>query len=735
MSWFEEQIRKRKRSDQNAVEEAVLNMTGAVMGQRVSRALSKDRSGASDAIEEILRYYHVKAKEIPESVRNFKDIYDMNELLEYVMRPFGIMRRQVKLSKKWYHDAAGAMIGVRKDDGSVIALIPNGWGGYTYFDRKTGRNVHLNHRTAENVEPDAIAFYKSFPMTKLRMSDLLKYIIRQISLGDVVMLIISMLVVTGVGFLVPWLNNLLFSDVIDSGSVRILIGVGIYMVCVAISRMLFSSIQSMMSMRITTRLSFTVEAATIMRILSLPPSFFKDFSAGELSSRSGHITNLCSQIVDMVLNTGLTTIFSLSYISQVFLYAPDLVVPALLVTLATLVISVISFLVQIGVTRKAMLASSKESGLTYQLISGIQKIKLAGAERRAFARWGDTFAEAVRYVYDPPLFLKISSVITLAVSLLGTIVMYAAAIRSGVSVAQYYAFNSAYGMVNSAFLALSGIAAGIANIKPTMEMAKPIMEAEPEASEERDVITSLSGRIEINNVIFHYPDDDRKILDDLSLTIRPGQYVAIVGKTGCGKSTLLRVMLGFEIPQRGTVYYDGKDIKKIDVRSLRRRIGTVMQNGKLFNGSIYSNITIAAPWLTMDEAWEAAEIAGIAKEIREMPMGMHTIIAEGQGGISGGQRQRLLIARAVAPKPGILMLDEATSALDNLTQKHISDALDRMKCTRIVIAHRLSTIRQCDRIIMLDQGKIVEDGTYEELLAAHGAFAEMVERQRLEENK
>jgi len=254
----------------------------------------------------------------------------------------------------------------------------------------------------------------------------------------------------------------------------------------------------------------------------------------------------------------------------------------------------------------------------------------------------------------------------------------------------------------------------------------------PEVSEDKLVLTRLSGGIELNNVTFRYKEDMPPVLDDLSLKIRPGQYVAIVGKTGCGKSTLMRVMLGFETPQKGAVYYDGRDLNRIDLKSLRRRIGAVMQNGKLFTGDIFSNITISAPWLTLDDAWEAAELAGMADDIRAMPMGMHTLIAEGQGGVSGGQRQRLLIARAVAPKPKILMFDEATSALDNLTQKQVSEALDRMKCTRIVIAHRLSTIRQCDRIIVLDKGHIVEDGSYEELIEKGGAFAELVARQRLD---
>ena len=316
--------------------------------------------------------------------------------------------------------------------------------------------------------------------------------------------------------------------------------------------------------------------------------------------------------------------------------------------------------------------------------------------------------------------------------LVGTLAMYTMAVKFGISVADYYAFDTAYGMVSGAFGALAGIALNIAQIKPMLTMVQPFFDAVPEVSDGKQVLTRLSGGIEMNNVSFRYSENMPLIIDNLSLKIRPGQYVAIVGKTGCGKSTLMRLLLGFEHPQKGAIYYDGKDLERIDLRSLRRRVGVVMQSGKLFQGDIYSNIVISAPWLSQDEAWEAAELAGIAEDIRKMPMGMNTVISEGSGGISGGQRQRLMIARAVAPKPKILMFDEATSALDNMTQKKVSESLDALKCTRIIIAHRLSTIKQCDRIIVLDQGKIIEDGKYDELIAKNGFFAELVARQRLD---
>ena len=387
---------------------------------------------------------------------------------------------------------------------------------------------------------------------------------------------------------------------------------------------------------------------------------------------------------------------------------------------------------QKAVTQQLMEQSAKENGLSYALISGVQKVKLSGAEKRAFAKWSEQYAQVARLQYDPPMFLKVNGVISLAISLIGTLVMYAVAVKSGVSVSEYYAFNSAYAMITGAFTSLASIAAMVGQIIPILNMAKPILDTEPEISADKQMVDRISGGIELNNVSFRYSEDMPNVVDDMSLKIRPGQYVAIVGRTGCGKSTLMRLLLGFESPQKGAIYYDGRDMASLDLKSLRRRMGVVMQDGKLFQGDIYSNITISAPWLTLNDAWEAAEMAGVADDIRRMPMGMHTLISEGSGGISGGQRQRLLIARAIAPKPRVLMFDEATSALDNITQRVVSDSLDKLKCTRIVIAHRLSTIRHCDRIIVLDGGHIVEDGTYEELIAQNGYFAELVARQRLD---
>lgn len=726
MGWFDEQIKQRKRNDDEIFSEAFVGIADAVLGSRMASAYSTADKQAEDAIGEILKYYHVKPREVPASIKG------LNDRLEFLLRPYGIMRRRVKLEKGWHRDAIGAMLTTRKDDGTIVALIPKGLRGYVYFESSTGKWVKLTQKNETLFDEEGICFYKPFPLKKLTIPALLRYVLDCLSPADLSLVALATLAVSLVGLLMPKLNNLLFGTVVESGQLRLLIGIAVFLISAGISSLLVNAVKALVVERVNTKIDLSIQAAAMMRILSLPADFFKQYSSGDLASRTGYLQSLCSMLVSAVLNTGLTSVFSLLYISQIFVYAPMLVVPALSITLVTLVFTLVTTFSQMKLTRQQMELASKESGMSYALITGIQKIKLSGAEKRAFARWAEVFSRRLALTANPPMLLRANGAISTAISLAGTIIMYYFALKSGISVAEYYAFNTAYGMMSGAFLSLAGIASTVARLKPVLDMAKPLMETVPEVSEGKVVIDRLSGGIELNNVSFRYNESMPMVIDDLSLKIRPGQYVAIVGSTGCGKSTLMRLLLGFEKPQKGAVYYDGKDLNAIDLKSLRRKIGVVMQDGKLFQGDIFSNITISAPQLTLKEAWEAAEMAGIADDIRAMPMGMHTIISEGSGGVSGGQRQRLMIARAIAPKPKILMFDEATSALDNLTQKTVSDSLDKLKCTRIVIAHRLSTIRHCDRILYLEKGKILEDGTYDELIARGGKFAQLVERQRLD---
>lgn len=724
MGWFDEQIRQRIENDEEMFADAFVQMANLVNNEKIIAGFSDDRKVAEEAIGDILKYYHIPVREIPDKMK------EINEVLEYLLRPAGIMRRTVKLTPGWYKDAVGAMLGTKKD-GEIIALLPGKTHGYYYKEYTTGKIKKINSNNAGEIGEEAICFYQPFPLTRLKSTDLLLYLFRQLHTRDYLFLFMAAAITTVLGLAIPAISHYLYGEVLLYARQALLLAAVSTLFFVTLSGNVMKVIKEIFHAGISARMNLAVESAVMMRVLSMPADFFKEYSSGELANRVGYMNQLCTMLFDAVFSTGLTAVFSLIYIGQVIEFAPALAGPSVMITLLTAGFSLLAAFVQMRVTEKRMFEEGKENGMVYALINGVTKIKNAGAEKRAFARWSRQYVKAAECLYQPPAFLKVSQIIITAISLFGTIILYYTAIQSRISMADYMAFNSAYGMVSGAFKALAGIVATIAQIKPILNMVAPLLETEPELDMKRQVVTRLRGSIELNNVSFRYQENMPNVLDNLSLKIKPGQYVAIVGKTGCGKSTLLRILLGFEKPQKGAVYYDGKDLSSMDLKSLRQKIGVVMQNGKLFQGDIYSNITISAPHLTLEQAWEAAEMAGMAEDIRQMPMGMHTLISEGQGGISGGQRQRLLIARAIAPKPRILMFDEATSALDNLTQKQVAESLERLKCTRIVIAHRLSTIKHCDRIIVLDQGKIVEDGTYETLLNQQGYFSALVERQRV----
>ncbi|WP_029321543.1 ATP-binding cassette domain-containing protein [Butyrivibrio sp. AE3004] len=722
MGWFEDQIKERNKRDQEAFEYSMEKLVRAVIGQRGSIA-DDDRLYTSEVIRNILTFFGCKNTDIPSNIDN------LEEELEYSLQPNGIMRRKVELTKGWSFDGTGLMLGFFEEDKSAVLLIPRNTSGYYYRDRVTGRKIKVKKHDEKLFSKEAYVFYKPLPLRKLDMSDLISFMTHCITPGDVVSATFASFMVVFLGMLIPLFVRILTGPVLDSGNMRFLLSTALVIGTTVITTQLINTIKSLLLFRVETKMSAQVEAAVMMRIMSLPASFFREFSSGELAKREQSIEQVCSLLISNVFSTILAAIMSLFYIYQVFIITPVLFMPAITIVLLVFVIVLFASLLQTHVNKKLMKASAEGMGITYGLISGIQKIKLAGAEKRAFAKWTEQFAQKAQCLYNPPFFLKINNCLVTAVLLFGNVVLYDLAARNHVSQSDFYAFNVAFGQVMAAFVALANIASSIAQIRPAMEMAGPILNAEPEVYSENEVIERLSGSIELNNVSFRYDNSMPYIINNLSLKIKAGEYVAIVGETGCGKSTLVRLLLGFEKPEKGAIYYDKKAINSIDLKSLRKKIGVVLQNSSLIQGDIFSNITISAPSLTLEEAWEAAEIAGMGDAIRNMPMGMHTIISEGHGGISGGQKQRIMIARAIAPKPKILIFDEATSALDNITQKKVSDALDGLNCTRIVIAHRLSTIKNCDRILLLKDGKIAEEGSFEELVEKKGYFAELVKRQ------
>lgn len=716
----------RKRLDDDQVSEAYERIARAVEGSKRTSRMSFDDVAATDsAVEALLRYFGKKPAPVPESLT------DPSDRMDYAIRSCGMMKRKVVLEGNWWTDASGAYLG-QLATGEPVAIIPFGLRSYGYVDPSTNKKVLLTSRTAASVMPEAYCFYRPLPEEKLSVRDLMQFMVASLDPGDYLRIAIASLAVALVGLLPPVANSLLFDRIIPSGEMALIVPICAMLLGVTIASALIGILRVLVTDRLSSKLSMQMEAAIMARVLSLPPSFFKDRQAGDLAKRVSRVRNVVTMLTGVLLGTALTSLFSLVYIAQIAAYTPSLVAPAIVIILVQVVLSL--FITQAKARRQRMIVDADlvVSGLVPALLNGISKLKLSGAEKRAFARWADAEANYLAAQYDVPLWFKVADTLPALVTLVGTIFIYWFAGSAGVSLADFMAFNVAYGSVSAAILMLAGTAGRLVQVQSYLEAIKPILEEQPESAKHGKQITSLSGSIEVAGVTFRYDPNQKPVLEDLSLKVSSGEYLAIVGTSGSGKSTLLRLLMGFEKPERGAIYYGGQDVADMDVRSLRRVIGVCLQNGKLFAGTLFSNIVLASPRATMDDAWEAAELAGVADDIRDMPMGMHTLITEGSGGVSGGQRQRILIARAVCSKPRVLMFDEATSALDNVTQKHVSDSLTRLKCTRIVVAHRLSTIKLADRIVMLDAGRIVETGTYEELVAKGGAFADLVKRQQLE---
>ena len=724
--WMESQIETRAQLDSDALERAYAELAASVSGEYAAPRISIDDVEQVDgAAKTCLKYIGVTPGAVPDNVE------DIEERLDWLCRPTGTMRRGIKLTKGWQNNAFGAMLG-SLDTGEAIALLPRGVRGYYYLEPGTGRKVKVTREAASHIGEQAILFYKPLPAKPLKVRDLAKFIFGVFDRNDYLLVLLATLVATFIGLVPPWANQVAFGIVAPSGRAGLILPIAALLLGVAISTALIGACRSLIMSRVSTKLNVTTEAATFARVLALPASFFKNYSSGDLGSRVANITELAQLIASILLGSGLSSVFSIVYIMQIGAFAPALALPALAIAVIQAVLTAVVTIVTMRYEQATLEASSKLSGTETALLSGIQKIKLAGAEDRAFAKWARSYSEYARAAYNRPNILNTLPALVAFISLLGTIAIYYLAGSTHVSVANYMAFNTAFGQVSAAIMALAAIAGQIARINPMLEMVTPILEAEPEVAEDKPSIESLSGGIEVAGVSFRYNENQPYILNDLSFKVDPGEYVALVGKSGCGKSTIMRLLLGFEQAERGNIFYGPHDVTKVDLRSLRQHIGVVMQDGKLFMGSIADNITISTPMATLDDAWEAAEIAGIADDIRKMPMGMQTFVTEGGGGVSGGQRQRIMIARAVCGKRRILMLDEATSALDNKTQKHVSDSLETLKCTRIVVAHRLSTVRHCDRILVVDGGRIAEEGSYDELIANNGLFADLVERQRLD---
>ena len=657
------------------------------------------------------------------------DMVTPEEQLTGILRPRGIMMRDIQLQGEWWKECIGPLLGYAKD-GRLIALIPTKTGlGYQYREqdgtvRKVGRR-----EMSEELKPRAITFTKALPLRPLRVKDLLRFIWSVVSGPNAILLIVCALVVVLLGMFTPMANKLIFDTVIPTGDASGLLPITGLLIGATISTLLLTLTRNLYIIRIRNIAELHVQNAVMARTFLFSPTFFSKTSSGELSEKLNNVSTVASLINEAIVGAVLNAILSVIYLIQVYIYGGQLFWPAVTVILAQYGVLLLNYRRAVTVRSKYTERFAKLSGLEYNLFAGIQKLKLTGSENRAFTRWLDHYSETSRFLYNPAFRSRLYPALSALLGIGGTMFIFWSTLSNGVSTSDYIAFSSAFGMITAVIVQLQLLIPDLSQIKPLLESVSPILEEVPEMAEKAPQVEDLFGGIEVSGVSFRYQENGPLILDDLSLKIEPGEYVAIVGKSGCGKSTLMRLLLGFEQPLTGGIYYDNYDLSKVDKTSLRRKIGCCLQSGSLFTGDLFHNITITAPWATQKDAWEALRMANLDEDVRKMPMGLFTLVSEGGGGLSGGQKQRILIARALISKPDILFFDEATSALDNISQKAVSDNLDELMCTRVVIAHRLSTIRHCDRIIVLDKGKIAEEGTFEELMENKGLFYEMSLRQ------
>jgi ATP-binding cassette subfamily C protein len=606
---------------------------------------------------------------------------------------------------------------------------------YLLYDPADASRTPVTPEVANSVEPFAYIFYRPLPDRALTGVDLLKF--GFLSLKNELILIVVMALGIGLlGLIPPKLTELLFDNVIPGADRNQLLQLTLGLVAVAFGTTLFELTKGFTILRVESKVDGAVQAALWDRLLRLPVSFFRGYTSGDLADRANGISAI-RQVLSGAVSTVLSGVFSLVNFFLLFWYSWELALVALGLTIIAVGALALASYFQIRHQRQLIERQGKISGMVLQFISAISKFRVSGTENRAFTVWARQFVVQRQFTFSAKrvanslvTFNSVYPVITSMV--IFTMLMYLlsdpAAGDTPLSLGSFLGFNAAFGQFLSAALQLTGTAVTVLSVLPIYERTKPILEAIPEVDDARTDPGELTGDIEVSHVAFRYTPDGPLILDDVSLHIKPREFVAFVGASGAGKSTLFRLLLGFEKLASGSIYYDGQDLDTLDTQAVRQQTGTVLQHGQLMPGNIFANIVGSSP-LTLDEAWEAARMAGLEEDIKRMPMGMHTIISEGAGTFSGGQKQRLLIARAIVNKPRIIFFDEATSALDNRTQAVVSESLERLQATRIVIAHRLSTIVNADRIYVFENGKIVQQGNYQALIDQPGPFAELAKRQ------
>ena len=647
-----------------------------------------------------------------------------SEQLRHIEEKLFIKIRYVELDEDWYTTSVIPML-VKTVQGNWVAVTPNVDGTCDYTDN--GKKTRITRKNADLFTKNAMYFYKVMKNGKITMRDLILFMVKCSAKRDRIAVLTTAALATFAGMMLPWANSFIFSVIVPSGEASGTPAAAALVFSAVMLSALLGLLRSLILTNTMLRATTYVQSAVFSRMLSLKPDFFKNVKSGELSRMIMEFSDVTQIVSVESIGACIGVILSFVYLIQIYIYAPALFPLIIIVTIIQNAMMVAEGILHARWMKNYSKSLSGMSGFCYEMFSGIEQIKLNGAETRVMRKWSERYADASQKEIKP-FPLKYADVIYKVLNVFAT----AAIFLFGVSLKapDYIAFSAAYGSFTAASAGASVIIRMIASFRSSYSLIKPMLTAECEdygSNKKRP--DKLRGDITVTDVHFRYSNETPYILKGLSMQIKAGESVGIIGASGCGKSTLIRLLLGFEAPDEGSIYIDGFDLRELDLKHCRKKIGVVLQNSGLIAGDIYSNVTVTKPNASMEEIEKAVETAGLKDDIAALPMGLHTPVSEENCTLSGGQRQRLLIARAIINKPSILIFDEATSALDNITQAEIIEAIEGLKCTKIIVAHRLSTIKSCDKIFAMQSGVIAQEGTFNELKNSDGLLKNFAKRQ------
>ncbi|MEU1302132.1 NHLP bacteriocin export ABC transporter permease/ATPase subunit [Streptomyces shenzhenensis] len=654
---------------------------------------------------------------------------DRLDPVERVALASRVRTRTVRLYGPWWRENVGPLVGHRALSGAPVALL---WrrGGYVAVHPGTGRETPIEKANAEEFEPRAVMFYRPLPDRGLSPLGLLRFSLHG-TRADLLGLLLAGLVTVAIGALVPIATGKVLGEYVPKAQTDLIVQVCLAVLVSGVVAAAFTLLQNLSVLRLEGRIEATLQPAVWDRLLRLPTRFFTQRSTGELASAAMGISAIRRLLAGVGPVVAQSVTIGAINLGLLFWYSPSMATAALgmLVVIGTVFLAL--GLWQVRRQRQLVVLGNKLNNQAFQTLRGLPKLRVAAAENYAYAAWAREFARSRELQQKVGRIKNVSTVLGAVYLPVCTLLMFmllAGPARGTMSAADFLTFSTSVTMVLTSVTQLTGSFVSAVAALPLFEEIKPVLEATPEVRSASTRPGPLSGALETRRLSFRYADDGPLVLDDVSFEVRPGEFVAVVGPSGCGKSTLLRLLIGFDRPVSGSVLYDGQDLAALDQSAVRRQCGVVLQHAQPFTGSILDVICGTEPY-TPEEAMAAAELAGLAEDIKRMPMGLHTIVSGG-GAVSGGQRQRLMIAQALIRRPRILFFDEATSALDNDTQRTVIESTRKLNATRIVIAHRLSTVLDADRIIVMEDGRITQQGPPAELLAdARGRLHELVRRQ------